>query len=159
MTGAAAEFVHYKRSRFSTRLPKGRRYTSAHYWMAEDPPGLWRVGFTRFATRMLGELVECEFSASPGGAVEFGQTVGWVEGLKAVSDVYSVVAGQFHNANPELEKDITLVDTDVYGRGWLYSVQGQPEPASVDVQGYVAILDATIDKMIESRYDGGAKSV
>jgi hypothetical protein len=32
-------------------------------------------------------------------------------------------------------------------------VSGRPDPDSVDVHGYVAILDATIDKMLESRHE------
>ncbi len=42
------------------------------------------------------------------------------------------------------------------GMGWLYSVSGTPESNSVDVQGYVEILDLTIDKMREqSGYKDG----
>ncbi|MDB5300938.1 MAG: Glycine cleavage system protein, partial [Phycisphaerales bacterium] len=45
-----ADIVPYKRSRFQTRLPKGRLYTQSHFWLAETEPGLWRIGLTRFAT-------------------------------------------------------------------------------------------------------------
>jgi hypothetical protein len=34
----------------------------------------------------------------------------------------------------------------------LYKLQGEPAPDTVDVHGYVAILDATINKMLESRH-------
>ena len=47
-----------------------------------------------------------------------------------------------------LEDDITLIDSDPYGKGWLYSVNGNPEVDSVDSEGYVGILDLTIDKMM-----------
>jgi hypothetical protein len=40
-----------------------------------------------------------------------------------------------------------LVQSDPYGKGWLYKVKGTPEADSVDVHGYVAILDATITKI------------
>jgi glycine cleavage system H lipoate-binding protein len=52
-----------------------------------------------------------------------------------------------------LKSDITLLESDPYGRGWLYAVRGRPESESVDVHGYVTILDATIDKMLESRHE------
>ena len=139
--------ISYKRSRFSTRLPAGRQYTASHHWLSEESPGLWRVGFTKFATRMLGDLVEFGFEVKPGDRVEVGQAIGWVEGFKAVSDLYCVMTGEFAGSNPELEADITLADSDPYERGWLYSVRGEPEPASVDVQGYIEILDLTIDRM------------
>jgi glycine cleavage system H protein len=103
---------------------------------------------------MLGDLVEYRFEVEPGRAITVGQQIGWVEGFKALSEVYSVVEGGFGGVNPELERDVTLVDCDPYLRGWLYQARGQAEPAAVDAQGYAAILDATIDKMLEKQGGG-----
>ena len=155
MTPKRPETIPYKRSRFSTRLPVKARYVGSHYWLTEDEPGIWRVGFTKFATRMLGDLVEYEFAVAPGDTVDIGDKIGWVEGFKAVTNVYSAAAGEFLGVNPQLGQDITLVDTDPYDKGWLFRVRGSPDPKNVDVQGYVAILDATIDKMLRSRHDEG----
>ncbi|MFN3325310.1 MAG: glycine cleavage system protein H [Bryobacteraceae bacterium] len=149
------ETVPYKRSRFSTRLPARYRYTRSHYWLFEVEPGIWQVGLTRFATRMLGDLVEYGFPPHPGERIEIGQVIGWVEGFKALSDLFSVVSGEFVNANPELERDITLLDHEPYGRGWLYRAKGTPEADHMDAQAYMAVLDATIDKLLSSRYEGG----
>lgn len=142
----------YKRSRFGTRLPAGRRYTGSHFWLLEEEAGLWRIGFTKFASRMLGDMVEYEFSVKAGAAVEVGQAIGWIEGFKAVSELYSVARGDFLGPNPALEADITLADNDPYEKGWLYRVRGAPDPKAVDVHGYIAVLDATIDKMMEDRH-------
>ena len=139
--------VYYKRSRFSSRLPVDRLYTPSHFWVAEVEPGVWRVGFTRFATRMLGDLVEHGFQVKPGDAVAVGQAIGWVEGFKALTDIYCVIDGEFVGPNPALEKDVTLTDGDPYGEGWLYAARGRPEPNSVDVHGYTQLLDLTIDTM------------
>jgi glycine cleavage system H protein len=147
------ENISYKRSRFGARLPVGYLYTPSHYWLSEAQPGLWRIGFTKFAIRMLGDLVECNFAVKPGEAVEIGQAIGAVEGFKAVAEIYCVVAGEFACASPQLEQDITLVESDPHGAGWLYEARGAPEPASVDVHGYIAILDATIDRMLGSRHE------
>lgn len=145
--------LEYKRTRFGTRLPENILYTRSHYWLAEPEPGLWRVGFTKFAIRMLGDLVEFQLEPAEGDAVEVGQKAGWIEGFKAVSDIYSVASGTFAGSNPSLKEDITLLESDPYGRGWLYAVHGQPEPEAVDVHGYVGILDATIDKMLATRHE------
>jgi glycine cleavage system H protein len=144
--------ISYKRSRFSTRLPVDRRYTAAHYWLLEEAPGLWRVGFTKFATRMLGDLVEYEFSIATGDDVVVGQEVGSIEGFKALTSIFSVAEGEFLGAGDGLSADITAVESDPYGRGWLYRVRGRPDPDSVNVQGYIAILDATIDRLLETRH-------
>lgn len=158
-----AKVVMYKRNRFQSRLPKGRLYTRSHFWLeavdesaaagssTEATPSsgtLYRVGFTRFATRMLGEIVEHGFEAKVGGPIAVGQTVGWVEGFKALSDVYGVVDGTFAGGNPELDADPSRIDKDPYQAGWLYLARGAPEANSLDVDGYIAVLDATIDKML-----------
>jgi glycine cleavage system H protein len=108
---------------------------------------VWRVGLTKFAARMLGDVVDIGFDAAPGADVELGDTIGWFEGFKARSDLYTVVGGAFVRGNPDLEQDIDAVDRDRYGRGWLYEVRGTPDPAACDAAGYAAILDATIDRM------------
>lgn len=147
--------LEYKRTRFGTRLPEGILYTRSHYWLAEAPnePGLWRVGFTKFALRMLGDLVEFQLEPAEKSETEIGARIGWIEGFKAVSDIFSVASGQFAGSNPALRDDITLLESDPYGRGWLYAVHGTPEPEAVDVHGYVGILDATIDKMLANRHE------
>jgi glycine cleavage system H protein len=147
MADEASKNFYYKRSRFSSKLPTDRRYAPSHFWMLEVEAGLWRVGFTKFATRMLGDLVEHGFGVKAGEAVAVGQAIGWVEGFKALTDIYCVVEGEFAGANPALQQDFTLTDSDPYGQGWLYAVRGTPDPGATDVHGYAAMLDLTIDKM------------
>lgn len=149
MQDRSGETVYYKRSRFTSRLPADRLYAPSHFWLKESEPGVWRVGFTKFATRMLGELVEYNFAAAPGTAVKVGDAIGSVEGFKALADIYCVADGEFLGANPSLREDITLIDSDCYGEGWIYAVRGVPEPNAVDVHGYVEMLDLTINKMQE----------
>ena len=64
---ARDESLYYRRSRFTTRLPRDRRYSPAHYWLFEESPGIWRVGLTKFATRMLGDIVEFELTCGARG--------------------------------------------------------------------------------------------
>jgi glycine cleavage system H protein len=135
-------------------LPLDRRYSAAHYWLLEESTGVWRVGLTKFATRMLGDIVEFEFGVAPGADIKVGDEIGSIEGLKAITSVFATGTGHFLGEGTSLRKDVTLAESDPYGAGWLYRLQGEPAPDTVDVHGYVAILDATIDKMLASRYDG-----
>jgi len=143
------ETVRYKHARLSARFPAAFRYSKSHYWMAQDEndPDLWRVGFTKFATRMLGELVEARWETEHGASVESGQQLGYVEGFKAASDLFCVMDGEFEGGNPLLEVDACLVRTSPFEDGWLYAVRGKPEAESVDVHGYIEYLDALIEKM------------
>ena len=144
-------FVRFKHARFSARFPEGFRYSRSHYWMApvEGEENLWRVGFTKFATRMLGELVDCEWKTAEDAEVHPGDKIGWVEGFKAASDVYCVMDGHFAGGNAALKADACIVRSDPYEQGWLYAVRGQPEADSMDVHGYIEFLGAKIQRMAE----------
>jgi glycine cleavage system H protein len=141
------EDIHYRRSRFSTRLAADRLYTASHFWLQKDEPDVWRVGLTKFAARMLGDVVDIGFEVAAGASVALGDTLGWFEGFKARSDLYSVATGFFAGGNPELDADIDVIDRDRYGRGWLYRVRGTPDPDACDARGYARLLDQTIDRM------------
>lgn len=143
----ADTYLRYKRSKFATRLPLERRYTAAHMWVWDQGDDLWRVGFTKFAQRMLGEAVEFEFEVSEGDAVETGQVVGWIEGFKAVTDLFSPMTGTFAGSNPSLDQGLEPLQASPYEKGWLFAVRGQPDPAALDAEGYTAHLDETIDRM------------
>lgn len=151
---SAGERIRYKRSSFSTRLPTDLLYTPSHCWLRDMGEGLWQVGWTKFATRMLGELVEIEFQVEEQQSITVGETLGWVEGFKAVTDLYGVINGQFVGGNKELREDIPLLARRPYREGWLYLARGQAEPNAVDVHAYIGILNATIDKMLDQQKSG-----
>lgn len=151
MPPEAPDILHYQRANFTTRLPVAYRYTPSHFWLAQEEEGLVRVGFTKFATRMLGEMVDHHFDAAPGAPVLPGQVIGWIEGFKALTELFCVAGGEFAEGNPALSEDITLISRDPYGAGWLYRVRGNATDTSVDVEGYRAILDATIDGLLEKQ--------
>ncbi|MFQ5719668.1 MAG: glycine cleavage system protein H [Acidobacteriota bacterium] len=144
MTGG---FLAYRRARFASRFPTDRLYTPGHFWLGRQDTGLWRVGLTKFALRMLGEPVEIDFEVEPGASVEVGSVVGWLEGFKAVTDLIAPLSGCFHGGNPALVDAVEVVKTDPYGAGWLYLTGGEPGQECRDAPGYAAWLDETIDRM------------
>ena len=146
----APETVLYKRSNFATRLPLAALYSPSHCWLAEHEGG-WRVGFTKFATRMLGEIVDHGFNVQPGEPVESGRIVGWIEGFKAISDIYCVADGAFLGGNPALARGLEAIGRDCYRTGWLYQASGRPGALCMDAAAYQALLDKTIDKILEKQ--------
>lgn len=140
--------LRYKRSRFATRLPVDCLYTPGHYWLRESAPGEWQVGFTKFALRMLGDIVEFDIEVEPGAAVGRGDVIGWLEGFKAVTDLYSPLDGVFRAVNEQLADDLDMLKSDSYGRGWFFCMEGQAGDDCVDAEGYASFLDETIDHML-----------
>ena len=146
-----SETSFYKRATFVTHLPVECRYSPSHFWLREIEPNRWRVGFTKFATRMLGEMVEVQWEKPEGGNVASGEIIGSIEGFKAISDIYCAADGQFAGGNTTLANDIELVSRDPYGAGWLYEVQGHPDAKCLDVATHRALLDTTIDRILEKQ--------
>ena len=146
-----SETSFYKRATFVTHLPMDCLYSPSHFWLRELDPGSWRVGFTKFATRMLGEIVEVQWEKDADAPVAGGEIIGSIEGFKALSDLYCVGAGSFVGGNPALRSDIELVSREPYTAGWLYEIHGQPDARCVDVTAYRSLLDSTIDRILEKQ--------
>ena len=101
--------------------PQDYRYTKEHEWIqVEGKRGT--VGITHFAQEKLGDIVYVELPAvgSHFGAME---SLGTVESVKAVSDIYSPVAGKVVEVNTALAENPALVNQDPHGRAWLAKLE------------------------------------
>jgi len=72
--------------------PENYRYTKEHEWVCVEGD-VGTVGITFHAQSELGDIVYVDMPV-PGTAVKAGETLGSVESVKAVSDIYSPVTGQ-----------------------------------------------------------------
>ena len=100
---------------------------------------------------MLGEIVEVQWDKAPGDPVNGGEIIGSIEGFKAISDIYCAATGSFSEGNAGLREKIESVGEDPYGAGWLYMVNGVPDGRCIDLAGYRALLDTTIDRILEKQ--------
>lgn len=99
------------------KIPEDLRYTKEHEWIkVEGGKGI--IGITDFAQDQLGDVVFVE-PPQAGSQLTQGQTMGVVESVKTVSDLYAPVSGAVSSANKELEAQPELVNQDPYGKGWL----------------------------------------
>jgi glycine cleavage system H protein len=153
MESASARTIPFKRSHFATQLPADALYSPSHYWLIHESDGMWRVGFSKFAVRMLGDLVDQGFETAEGAAVQPGTIIGWIEGFKAISDIYCVVEGVFCGGNPSLKGQLDQINQFPYGAGWLYRAKGEPDRNCMPVLEYVNLLNATIDRMLSQQKD------
>jgi glycine cleavage system H protein len=137
----------YQRCRFTAPIPRDRRYTRDHLWLQEESPGLWRVGLTPWAVRMAGDFVEYHFDVAPGAPVKLHDPLGSLEAFKGLVEIRSVATGTLVQFNPILETNLDALSQDCYGIGWLYRIQGIPDPDLCDAAAYRLLLDQTIDTL------------
>jgi glycine cleavage system H protein len=104
----------------SFEVPEDCRYLASHEW-ARSENGTVRVGISDFAQDELGDVVFVELPAE-GEEVEREGAFGVVESIKAVSDLYSPVAGTVVEVNDALVEKPELVNEDPYGDGWMITV-------------------------------------
>jgi len=149
---APPETLLFKKSHFVTHLPVDYRYSRSHFWVEKRGGCRLRLGFTQFATRMLGEIVDYNFETAAQTQVQSGQVLGWVEGFKAISDVICLGHGVFSGANPALQQDTELISRAPYTEGWLYEIEGELDDQTLAVQEYVDHLNTTIVKLLKERY-------
>ena len=66
-------------------------------------------------------------------------------------DTEDWVQGRFVGGNLGLDKSIQMISRHPYDKGWLYEVEGEPDPKSLSVEEYVSLLDVAIDKILEQQ--------
>lgn len=115
--------------------PTQYRYTKEHEWVELDGTSA-KVGITDHAQSELGDVVFVELP-SVGTTVAQGDTLGTVESVKAVSDVFAPVGGKVVEVNSELESSPEMINTDPHGAGWLVVMEAS-DPSQVD-----SLLDAS----------------
>ena len=99
--------------------PKNLKYSKEHVWVDLETQ---KIGLTHFAQDSLGDVVFVELPEI-GTELEVGDTIGVVESVKAVSDIYSPVSGKVIAVNEELLDSPELINQDPYGKGWILEME------------------------------------
>ena len=103
--------------------PADLLYTKEHEYVRRTAdPTVVQVGITDYAQGELGDVVFIELP-KVGARFEAMQSFGTIEAVKAVSDLYSPVAGEITEVNGALEGDPGAVNRDPYGAGWMLKLR------------------------------------
>jgi glycine cleavage system H protein len=102
-------------------IPSDLRYCPSHEWLRIDQD-VATVGISDHAQAELTDVVFVELPAV-GRGVDAGDPTAVVESVKAASDIYAPVGGEVIEVNPEVEADPSLVNTDPYGKGWIFKLR------------------------------------
>ena len=101
--------------------PENYRYTKEHEWvLVEGDTGT--VGITDHAQEELGDIVYVDLP-KVGTVIEQGKSLGSVESVKAVSDVYCPVSGEVTEINVPLGDWPESLNTDPHGAAWLIKLK------------------------------------
>jgi glycine cleavage system H protein len=121
--------------------PENFRYTKEHEWvLVEGDTGT--IGITDHAQEELGDIVYVDLP-KVGAHLEQGKSLGSVESVKAVSDVYCPVSGEVTEINATLAQAPESLNKDPHGAAWLIKVRlSKPDEAAglmtaADYQAYI----------------------
>lgn len=98
------------------------KYSNEHEWVEVLDKERVRVGITYFAQEQLGDIVFIELPEE-GAVVKANKSMGTVESVKAVSDIYSPISGEVVEVNGALEEAPETINHDAYSAGWMVIVK------------------------------------
>jgi glycine cleavage system H protein len=101
---------------------KNVRFTRDHEWVRADGDDEVSVGITDFAAGELGDIVYLELP-KVGTEVNSKQSMGTIEAVKTVADLFAPVSGTVSAVNSALEQHPDLVNQDPFGEGWFVRVK------------------------------------
>lgn len=102
-------------------VPDDRKYTQEHEWVMIEGD-VATIGVTDFAAGELGDVVFVELPET-GSEFSQGDTVGTIESVKAVADLYLPVSGEIIAVNDAVVDSPELVNSDPMDEGWMIKVR------------------------------------
>src|SRR5277367_3389774 len=130
--------------------PASYRYTKDHEWI--DVKGaVGTVGITDYAQHELGDVVFVEMP-KVGAQVKAGQSLGTIESVKAVSEIFCPVSGEVTEINPALSDSPEKINSDPHGTAWLAKIR-LSSPAEVAALMDAAAYEAYIAQSAKDAHD------
>ncbi len=102
-------------------VPDDRKYTQEHEWVQMEGD-IGTVGVTDFAANELGDVVFVELP-EVGSEFSQGDTVGTIESVKAVADLFLPISGEVVEINETVVDSPELVNSEPLDDGWLFKVK------------------------------------
>ncbi len=115
-------------------------FAQTHEWVRLEPGAggmkVATIGLSAFALEALTDLVHIELP-EVGRQLTVGESLGEVESVKAVSDIYSPLEGEVVEVNSDIAQHLERLAADPYGAGWLVKLRITNE------SGLKSLLDRT----------------
>jgi glycine cleavage system H protein len=104
-------------------LPEGLLYTDSHEWV-KDEGSRATIGLTDYAQNQLKDIVYVELPEI-GAEFKKGESIGVVESVKTVADLFSPITGKVTETNLTLKDHPQFINEDPYGKGWIVNMELQ----------------------------------
>lgn len=101
-------------------FPEDLKYTEDHEWVKIEG-NIATIGVTDHAASELGDVVYIDIEQD--GAVSKGDTLGTIEAVKTVADLFSPLSGNVKEINNSLNDNPEVVNNDAYGNGWIVKIE------------------------------------
>ena len=105
------------------KFPEDLGYTESHEWVKNEGNQV-TIGLTDYAQSQLKDIVYVDMP-EVGSEFKKGDSLGVVESVKTVADVYSPITGKVVEGNFTLKDHPQFVNEDPYGKGWLVKMESQ----------------------------------
>ncbi len=102
-------------------LPENLKYSDSHEWAGVEGDVV-TIGIDDYAQDQLGEVVFVEVP-EVGATFSKGDQFGTVESVKAVSEIYTPVAGEVVAVNETLSDAPELINNSPYENGWIIKIK------------------------------------
>jgi len=102
-------------------IQENLHYSKDHEWVAVDGD-VATIGITDYAQHALGDVVYVELP-KVGDTLESHEAFGSVESVKAVSEIFTPIAGEVVGVNDELNETPEAVNSDPYGAAWMIKIK------------------------------------
>ena len=110
-------------------VPEDLHYSKDHEWIRVEGD-VGTIGITDYAQNSLGDVVYVELP-KVGDKFDAHESFGSVESVKAVSEIFTPVAGEITEVNEALQDEAEKVNTDPYGDAWMIRIR-MSNPGEVD---------------------------
>ena len=100
--------------------PKKLKYSKEHEWVYVEG-NIATIGITDYAAEQLGDVVHVNLPEVSSDSIK-GTSIGEVESVKSVSDIFNPISGEVTEVNTLLVETPALVNEDPYGEGWIAKV-------------------------------------
>ncbi len=99
---------------------EGLLYTESHEWVKEEGDTV-TIGISDYAQCQMKDVVYVEMP-EVGAEFKKGDSIGVVESVKTVADIYSPVSGKVAEINLALKDHPQFINEDPFGKGWIVKI-------------------------------------